>query len=186
MTEPPPAAIVLAAGGSKRLGQPKQLVRLAGEPLVRRAARMAIEAGCSPVVVVLGAAEAGCRRALAGLQPAPHVVVNERWQEGMSGSLRVGLGELESALGDARLTRPQSALMLVCDQVRLTTAGLEELVRVHASGDWLVTAARYGGRLGVPAIFRAELWPELARLSGDQGARRLLEQLLEQSPGRTA
>jgi CTP:molybdopterin cytidylyltransferase MocA len=157
----------MAAGGSRRLGQPKQLVTLEGEPLVRRAARLAIESGCEPVIVVVGACEQPCRGALDGL-PAVRIVHNSSWAQGMSTSLRAGVAALE---GDGM---PKSTLVLVCDQFGLTARSLERLLSAHADSTAPATAARYAGKLGVPAVFRAEMLPALATLSGDQGARRLL------------
>ncbi len=173
------AAIVLAAGQSRRLGQPKQLVELDGEPLLRRAVRLAIEADCSPVVVVLGACDQPCRQALAGLSPSLsqlHILVNPAWVEGMSTSLRLGVQALEGAPGASTAGQPVSVLIMVCDQVRITGNSLQRLLRTHRESQAPVTAARYAGRLGVPAVFSAELLPALAALTGDQGARRLLEQ----------
>jgi len=174
---PDAAAIVLAAGQSRRLGQPKQLVELEGEPLLRRAVRLAIGAGCAPVVVVLGACDRPCRAALAGLPPAPlRIVSNPDWAAGMSTSMRAGVHALEAAPGESTSSQPASVLILVCDQVRLTGSSLQRLLSAHTESRAPVTAARYAGRLGVPAIFRAELLPALAALTGDQGARLLLEQ----------
>ncbi len=171
------AAIVLAAGQSRRLGQPKQLVELEGEPLLRRAVRLAMDAGCSPVVVVLGACDQPCREVLAGLSPAQLcIVINPDWAEGMSTSLRAGVHALEVSPGASPTDQSASVLIMVCDQVHITSTSLQRLLTAHTESHTPVTAARYAGRLGVPAIFRAELLPALATLTGDQGARRLLEQ----------
>ena len=80
------AAVVLAAGGSSRCGKPKQLVRLEGQALVRRIATTALQAGCSPVVVVVGAAEEAIRAELDGL--ALEITRNGDWREGIASSIR--------------------------------------------------------------------------------------------------
>lgn len=166
------AAVILAAGASTRLGQPKQLIRIGGESLLHRTARLAIEAGCSPVYVVVGFEAVQMREELAGLPV--ETVFNTGWQEGMGSSLRAGAQEV------IRLDPvPQAALLLVCDQPRLTAAHLHELLARHAAaqtmGNIAITASAYAGRAGVPAVFSAALFSELAACSGDRGARDLIQ-----------
>jgi molybdenum cofactor cytidylyltransferase len=157
------AAVVLAAGASKRLGQPKQLVTLAGETLLERAVRTAREAGCAPIVVVFGAAylEILAHSQLGDVAP----VVNDLWMEGMASSIRLGVRTLESAARDAK-----GVLLLACDQPAVSA---EHLRKLTATGE--VTASSYAGRRGVPAYFPASNFPELMELSGDAGARTLLQ-----------
>ena len=162
------AAIVLAAGASSRLGQPKQLLKSDGETLLARTARLASQAGASPVLVILGFESARMEQALANL--AVMVAVNTDWPTGMASTLRLGMQILLE-----RRPVPESVLLLVCDQVRLDGTLLDQLRQVHARGNVPVTAARYSGRLGVPAIFRRELFEDLLALKGDQGARRILD-----------
>ena len=123
-------------------------------------------------MVVLGAAEPDCRAALLPLVTehpgALRVITNARWREGMSTSLRAGL----SALADFQ---PEAVLVLVADQARLTAGSLRLLLDAHAAAGTPITAARYSGQMGVPAIFHAKLFQELAGLTGDQGARRLMD-----------
>jgi molybdenum cofactor cytidylyltransferase len=152
------AAIVLAAGGSTRLGQPKQLATLGKETLLERAVRTALEAGCKPVVVVLGA-EANTIRERCHLQDAV-MVVNTQWAEGMASSIRAGIAAVEVADG---------AIVMTCDQPAVTAQHLRALI---ASGE--VTASSYAGRRGVPAYFPTELFPALRSLTGDSGAREIL------------
>ncbi len=152
------AAVVLAAGASTRLGEPKQLVKLGGETLLERAVRTAREAGCSPVVAVLGAA-AELIAEQCDLSDAV-VVVNELWDEGMGSSLRVGLGAVGGAEG---------VVLMTCDQPAVTAAHLRALMD---SGG--VTASAYAGRRGVPAYFPASAFAGLLELKGDRGARDLL------------
>jgi len=152
------AAIILAAGASKRLGQPKQLVVLGGETLMERAVRIAREAGCAPVIVVLGATAAQIRECcnLAGAM----VAVNESWDEGMASSVRVGVSWAAEA---------SDAILMTCDQPAVTA---EHLRKLMDTGE--LTASAYAGRRGVPAYFPAESFAELQELTGDAGARELL------------
>lgn len=165
------AAVLLAAGASKRLGQPKQLVRLDSESLLRRTARLALEAGCSPTLVVLGFDASEMERELHDL--AADVIVNQDWQEGMGASLRAGMEALRAAD-----PQPQAVLILVCDQPRLTASHLETLLTGHktatATSDIAITASVYASRAGVPAIFAARLFPELRSSQGDRGAKDLI------------
>ena len=165
------AAVVLAAGASTRLGQPKQLFRTGGESLLRRTARLAIEAGCAPVFVVLGFEAETMRPELAGL--SVEGVVNPAWREGMGASLRAGTEAVR------RLDPlPEAVLILVCDQPRLSADHLRTLLSrhqsAHAAANPSITASVYGGRAGVPAVFSSVFFPQLAALSGDRGARDLI------------
>jgi molybdenum cofactor cytidylyltransferase len=161
------AAVVLAAGSSRRLGKPKQLIQLAGESLLRRSAHLAVEAGCSPVCVVLGFEAERMRGELESL--GVEAVVNPLWEEGMGSSLRCGV---EAVRGYA----PEAVLVMVCDQPRLTAAHLRSLLAAHeeAVSGVRITASRYAGRAGVPAVFGAEVFVELATVRGDVGAREVL------------
>ena len=154
------AAVILAAGASTRLGEPKQLVRLGGETLLERAVRVAREAGCEPVVVVLGA-EAERVLAACDLRGA-RVVRNEQWREGMASSVRVGVAAADGADG---------VVLMTCDQPAVTAEHLRALMVSGA-----VTASAYSGRRGVPAYFPASCFAELMRLTGDAGARELLRE----------
>jgi molybdenum cofactor cytidylyltransferase len=163
---PQRAAIVLAAGGSTRLGRPKQLVSLGGKSLLRLAAEAAVASGASPVVIVLGDKADQFTPQLAGLPVVP--VINTNWQQGMSSSLSCGVGALQ-----AEASSLTAVLCMVCDQPQITAAHLRTLWdRYAASGK--VIAVRHGDRPGVPAIFPAKYLPDLARVTGDKGARSLL------------
>ena len=151
------AAVVLGAGSSSRLGEPKQLVRLGGENLLERAVRVAREVGCWPVVVVLGAS-AEVIRSQCSLGDA-RVLVNEGWEEGMASSIRLGVGALSGVDG---------CVVMTCDQPAVTVGHLSRLI-----GDE-VRASRYEDRNGIPAFFPAAVFGELMELRGDMGARDLL------------
>jgi molybdenum cofactor cytidylyltransferase len=167
--------IVLAAGGSRRLGQPKQLLLFRGEPLVRRAARVAVEAGLWPVVVVVGARCDEVRGALAGLPVA--TVSNPEFEAGLAGSIQRGLARL-SECAPAAL----GVVLLACDQPLVEPAHLATLAGAARAAGRPIAASAYAGTLGTPALFAAALFSELHRLSGDapDGA------LLAGDPGRVA
>jgi CTP:molybdopterin cytidylyltransferase MocA len=154
------AALVLAAGEGSRLGRPKALVELAGELLVDRTARTAREAGCDPVVVVLGASahDVVTTAALEGAL----VLVNKGWRDGMGSSLRVGLRAL-SEIGVA------SAVVLLVDQPRVTADVVRRIATAPVAP---AVAASYGGRPGNPVRLDAAIWDDVcASVAGDVGAR---------------
>lgn len=156
------AGVVLAAGASKRLGEPKQLVRLGDETLLERAVRVARVAGCSPVIVVLGAEYA---QVIAGCSLGDVVmVINDGWEEGMGSSIRIGVHACQN-VADA----VEGVVIMACDQPAVTTTH----VRCLIDGGEL-RASRYAGRNGVPAFFPKEHFAALMSLGGDAGARELL------------
>lgn len=155
------AAVILAAGASHRLGELKQLVRLGRETLLERAVRLAIEAACDPVVVVLGASAENVRKqvSLNGVT----FVVNDSWAEGMGSSVRAGVRVLSATIN--------GCIIMTCDMPAVTAGHLQELMKTGR-----VTASAYGGRHGVPAYFPQEMFVQLLKLQGDTGARELLKE----------
>jgi len=166
----PFAAIVLAAGASRRLGQPKQLLRVGGEALIERAVRLAALAGAAPVIAVLGAHRERIRAAvsLAGAI----AVFNSDWEQGIATSIHAGVRALDGC------DPPASAVMiLACDQPRLTAAHLRALLDAFASQPSpAIAASAYAGVLGIPAVFPRAVLGDLLALRGDKGARSLLSQ----------
>jgi molybdenum cofactor cytidylyltransferase len=155
--------IILAAGGSSRLGSPKQLVRFDGQTLIRRAAAAALESRCDRVVIVVGSRADDMRRELGGLPVS--IVENPEWQSGMSSSLRAGLNEVRD---------DDAVLIMLCDQPFVTADVLDNLIDTRHKTGVPIVASDYGATRGVPALFSKELFPELASLSADEGARRII------------
>ena len=130
--------------------------------MLERAVRVAREAGCRPVVVVLGAhyVQVLGNSVLGDVVP----VINDEWEEGMASSIRLGVRALKLADKDA-----EGVLLMTCDQPAVTVKHLDRLMmRVE------VNASRYAGKNGVPAFFPAKYFDELTALKGDTGARELL------------
>lgn len=164
------AALLLAAGGGRRLGgRPKALLPHRGRPLVEHAVAVLRAAGCSRIHVVLGA-EAATVRARAEL-PGCVLVDNPRWADGMGSSLRAGL---ESLAG----TGAEAALVSLVDQPGIGPEAVARVLAAYESagaGKALVAAA-YGGERGHPVLFGAEHWAGIAATAtGDRGARAYLK-----------
>ena len=162
------AAIILAAGGSTRLGRPKQLLSYHGETLVARTVRIVQAISFSPIVLVTGANAPEVEAAVSA--PDVHTVFNPDWQAGMGDSIRTGVAALLS-----ENAAPVAVLLSVCDQPFLS----EDLLRLlcetrHTTGKKIV-ASEYGETWGVPCIFDHAVLSELAALSGANGARSVTE-----------
>lgn len=161
-------ALILAAGGSRRLGRPKQLLELQGEILLERAIRLATEAGAVRVFAVLGACFEVISASVRFSGAIP--VINDRWQQGIASSILAGLHAMDSSG-----PKPSGVLVMSCDQPRLTADHLRALIDVfNAQTEPAIIASAYAGVHGVPAIFPRAVFPHLMSLSGDKGARALL------------
>ena len=163
------AAIILAAGASRRLGQPKQLLEYLGEPLLGRAVRIAKEGGASQVFTVLGA---NFEKICASMHFGDAImVINDQWQKGMATSIRAGLRAM-----DAAAPQVAGALLMSCDQPLLTAGHLRALISTfEAQASPTIVCSSYGNVHGVPAVFPRDVFPQLSALKGDKGARTLLD-----------
>lgn len=161
------AILLLAAGGSTRMGTSKQLLDIGGVPLLGHSVQTALDSGASSVVVVLGAQAEVHQQALAGL--AAEVVVHPDWKKGMGSSLKAGLNYLLH-----RHDRPEAVMVLVCDQPRLRSQHLRELITTYRKTKKSIVASHYNGTDGVPALFDQSLFPELLMLPDELGARKVI------------
>lgn len=158
--------LLLAAGASRRLGQPKQLLRLHDETLVHRAARLALATAPTDAVLVLGAGAEAIAAAVSDL-PIRSVACADASQ-GMGASLRDGLAALAPEC--------EGALVLLCDQPGLDTVHLQRLLAAWRQAPHQAVASAYAGVLGVPALLPRTWFSRLAALQGDRGARDLLRE----------
>jgi molybdenum cofactor cytidylyltransferase len=158
--------VILAAGGSERLGEPKQLVQLHGSTLLKRTAEMAQGVTPDRTVVVIGSNPMRMRAILRRCKGRKCIVTNPRWRAGMSTSLRRGL--------DALPHKARAVLLLAVDQPLLDVAALDTLIAAWVRHPQRPAAARYEKRIGVPAIIPRPLWRAAKAASGDSGARAVL------------
>ncbi len=157
------AAVILAAGGSSRFGQPKPLLEWEGRPLVAHIADVAWTAELAPIHVIVGAQAETVGQALAG-RPV-QVFTNYRWEEGLSTSLNLGVSSLPPDV--------EAAIFIPADLPLLTPAFLRALVARYRQGDAAIVVPVVGGERRNPVLFARTLFPDLARLSGDVGGRAL-------------
>ncbi len=170
MTEPLQCGLVLlAAGGSSRMGRPKQLLPLNGRPLVRHVAEIVLAAPVSPVVVVLGAHAGEIKPALAGL--AVQIAVNPEWSEGLGTSLRTGV---ESSL--KHTPGLQAIIIVLADQPGLPPRHLDQMITRFLAGGCTAVASLTGRDQVPPLLFGKEWFPKLCTIRGDLGARSLLRE----------
>ena len=162
---PDVAVVLLAAGGSRRMGQAKQLLAYRGRPLIHHAVSALLASSCRPLLVVLGAEADRTRAALGGLPV--DIVPNPRWADGIGTSIAVGI----AAAADRAVS---GAVLALADQACVTGATVDRLLAARAATDRAIVAARYAGTVGVPAYFAAAIFPQLLRLEPDQGCKQLI------------
>ncbi len=161
------AAVLLAAGGSRRLGFPKQLVRWRTRPLLAHALESistALPDGA--LVVVLGAQALRLRSLVRRTAPAATVVMNARWADGLATSLRAGIA--------AAPRNTRAILVTLVDQPHVDGRALRRVLSAWRRRPGLPAAASYDGRTGVPAVLPRRYWREIRNLRGDEGARALV------------
>ena len=162
------AGVVLAAGGARRMqGRLKQLLPCQGERLVHRAARVALEAGLTPVWVVVGAQGEAVASAVADLPV--RILHNPQWAHGQSTSVRLAAQALQAA-------RVQAAVFLLADQPFVPPALIQALCQAANSSLRPILTPIIAEQRANPVFIRAALFPWLNTLHGDRGARALFDQ----------
>jgi CTP:molybdopterin cytidylyltransferase MocA len=152
------AGILLAAGEGSRLGQPKALIDVGGQPLAARGVALLRDGGAAPVIVVTGATAVDLPGAL--------TVHNPRWRTGMGSSLVAGLATVPDECS--------AAVVALVDQPLVGTESVRRLLAAHQAGASVAVAA-YAGRPRNPVLLAREHWPEVIAFAvGDSGAREFL------------
>lgn len=178
--------LIIAAGQSKRLGQPKQLLNFEGKLLINRLVDIVKAAGPFPITIVLGANAQKVKDQL--IEKNLKVVINENWEQGMASSISVGLESIINDLHEhkgpivfaevkeAKEKETDGVMILVCDQPFITKNNIQSLLKLQQKTTLPMAACYYEGVLGTPALFHESVFDELLTLKGDIGAKKIIQQ----------
>jgi molybdenum cofactor cytidylyltransferase len=160
-------ALILAAGESSRLGQPKQLIQFRGKSLVRRMVYAARKARCSPTVAVIGSDREEVEHELKA--EGAIIVENQNWRLGIGTSIRAGVRRLID-----KAPTLEAVVLLVCDQPFVEARTIARLITLREKTKRAIVASRYANTLGVPALFDRSCFQELAELDNATGAKTVI------------
>ena len=163
------AGVILAAGASKRFGQPKQLLSFCGKTFIENVIETALSAALFPVIVVLGANASEIKQKLVQYQGLIEIVVNSEWKVGQSSSIRVAINKIED--------QAQAAIFFLVDQPQIRTNLVLALVGSYLQKREPIIAPFVGEKRGNPVLFDQSVFEKLNLLSSDQGGRILFNEI---------
>lgn len=166
------AIIILAAGGSSRLGRPKQLLSYRGKTLLQHSIDSAKEAGSRQVIVVLGSGKELIENKInsSGIE----IAENSNWESGISSSIKAGINALNNLAPDV-----DALILMVCDQPFTDSNILKKLLSKQRESGKAIVGCSYENTKGTPALFHSSFFPELLSLTGDSGAKKMFEKYEE-------
>ena len=174
MNHPQVPLILLAAGESRRMGTPKQLLSYKGSSLIRHAASQAVASNCNPIVVVLGA---NSDRLTPEINDLPvHIAYNIQWRQGMNASIATGINTLLEMSIDL-----DAVVVALADQPLITAQAYDCLIKSYYQNQVKAVASNYSDTIGVPALFDRTLLPELLNIKQQGGAKQLLNRHSDRS-----
>jgi len=162
------AIIILAAGASRRLGQPKQLVQYQGKPLIRRVAEACVASQLGEVFVILGSEAGPISKALKGL-PDVWIMNFPDWAEGMGSSMAFAT---KSVLLDSSY---DAAIFVLSDQFHFSDKCLQDLYAERKKTGNEILLSKYDEGKGPPSLFNKSMFEELSKLAGDDGAKAIVK-----------
>ena len=168
-SDPNVAGLVLAAGTSSRMGTPKQLLPVAGQPLIYRVVKAALRSRLDKVVLVLGHEARKIKDSISELirHPKLEIVENPSYKDGMSTSIKAGLKVIENDFAHM--------MVILADMPHIDTPLIDQLLKVYLDSGCYLGAVKIGGRRSHPVIFSRKLFPEFHALQGEMGGRRLFD-----------
>ena len=163
------AVVIVAAGESKRLGTPKQLLPYQGETLLNRLIANLKQATDFPIFLILGASSEKIIKEISATDFS--ITINENWQEGMASSIRLGI-----QVAQKNVPNLEGIMLVVCDQPFIAVANIQALIKLQKNTNLPIAASYYANTLGTPALFHKSVFPDLLKLSGDVGAKNIIQQ----------
>src|ERR1700712_1628816 len=167
------AIVILAAGKSSRMEQPKQMLIIEGKTLVKRTAEMAMKTDCYPICVVVGANKKLIVPELANMPTT--LIDNPHYEQGMASSIKIGL--IGVYMTEKNIV---AVIFLTCDMPFINEKLIVKLIEkasqsVDSQGNTpLIVASKYETQLGIPALFNRAVFNDLLELSGDKGAKSVI------------
>ena len=162
------AVIILAAGESSRMGQPKQLLPYLETTLLERAFETACSLAGARVCIVLGSGAETILPIIANA--SENIIINKDWKTGMSSTIKCGLQYILS-----KYPATDGVIFMTCDQPYITNENLNEMIAMRRENGKTIIAASYADTIGIPVLFGARLFSELMQLNGDKGAKQIIQ-----------
>jgi molybdenum cofactor cytidylyltransferase len=160
--------IILAAGASRRMGRPKQLLPINGQPLLLHAVDEALSTLVQEVIVVIGS-NADTHIELLETYPV-HIVINDQWKDGIGSSIKTGLKAFTS-----KVPNPDAVLFMVGDQPAITFEYLTKMIQAFDPSSPSTIASGYSDTVGVPALFPRNQFDTILSIDDAHGAKVLLQ-----------
>ncbi len=168
----PIAVIILAAGASRRMGKPKQLLPYRGQTLLSYVTKCVLASSCSPVLVIVGA---NADKIEPEINQLPvQIVKNTEWNQGISSSILCGIAYLKE-----RFSNIKAVVFVTGDQPFISAEIIERLINVYKSTNKPIIASQYGKTIGIPTLFARSFFSELMQLEGDWGAKKIIQKYPE-------
>src|SRR5690606_17389312 len=161
------ALVILAAGGSSRLGHPKQKLKFRGKGLLQRSIEAGLKSNCQRPLVILGAYYDKILPEINTMEV--DILINHNWKEGMSSSIKTGIDFL------IKKNQVDQVIFMLCDQPFVNENLLNQLITVQKESDKTIVACTYQNTLGVPVLFDQKFFPYLMNLQGMEGAKKIIQ-----------
>lgn len=159
--------LILAAGNSSRLGEPKQLLKFNGKTLLRNVVEEAVKVSES-IIVVTGSGHTDIVEEIEDLEVK--IVENINWNEGMGSSIKIGMIQLSNKFPEV-----QNVIVSVCDQPFIKASVFSDLIQIQKDSQKGIVASKYSDTLGTPVLFTKKYFEEISKLSGQEGAKKVIQ-----------